>query len=350
MKYVFVCPEVSGNGGTETVLTKVANYLAVNHEVKVVLTTPVLNQAWLDSFSNQVELSSISSWNKFIKLVHVIKHLKQLHPDDKVVILGANLVKLASRYRKIFHRRWEIISWIHFSLINQTLFDPANLLFADRHWAISGPIKQQLMDLGVPATKISLIYNPVTVTKRPLNNPGADLRLVYVGQVMAHGQKNLSELLMGINQASQMVKVDLIGAPIKADPVVPLIDELELSDRVTLHGWTKKPWKEVLLLHPTALVLTSKYEGLPMVMIEAMAHGIPCLVANFSGYEDVLITGVNGYVYQQGNLASFQAALTKLSQTSFDAQTIQASVGKFSDDEYFKRVEKALNPEINTFK
>lgn len=53
-------------------------------------------------------------------------------------------------------------------------------------------------------------------------------------------------------------------------------------------------------------VLSSRYEGLPMVMLEASSYGLP--IISFSckcGPKDIIKEGVNGYLIEEGNLEDF---------------------------------------------
>lgn len=343
MRYVFICPELSGNGGTETVLTKVINHVSEKADVSLLLTTKPDNEYWLNTFADKVDIEINNFTESVGKLWFLFTKLFSVKNDTKVIVLGANLIKYTAIFRKLFARKWTIISWIHYSLINQDMFDPQNITYADKHWAISSPIKEQLIDLGIKEDDIDLIYNPVKISDDHLNHADEqDYQIVYVGKVMRDGQKNLQELVEGVKAYPDPLTVHLIGAEDEGDPIRPMIDVYGLKDQFTFHGWLRDPWAEVLSIKPKALILTSKYEGLPMVMIEAMSYGIPCLVANFSGYEDVMIPSVNGYVYRQGDIDDLSDKLGKMKEANFDPVIIHDSVNKFSEETYFEGLDQAL--------
>lgn len=346
MKLNFVCPELSGNGGTETVLVKALNHLSENNQIKLYLTSIPENRVWLGQMNPNIIIKEIKRNTKFDKMVMLLKTFSSAKNDEYFIVLGATIIKLAAFVRKVFLKKWPIISWIHYSLINQDMFDPKNIKLADQHWAISTPIKHQLMDLGIPENKIHLILNPVSKYNGSLNvsDDSSMLRLVYVGKVMLHGQKNLIELFDGVSKYSQRIHVDLFGADTSDGEVFSYIKKLKITDKCTFHGWLKNPWEKIVNeIHPNALVLTSKYEGLPMVMIEAMERGIPCLVADFSGYEDVLIEKVNGFVYKSGNTSDLADKIYLLKEKIFSANLVHESVKKFEDPKYFERLDQAVS-------
>ena len=140
MKLTFVCPELSGNGGTETVIDKALNHLVKKHQVRLIVTSVPVNRRWLEVLDPQIEVLQVATSSKFSKLVLLMKVFWQAQNDETLIILGVNIIKLATRVRQIRHRHWRLISWIHFSLINQDIFDPQNIAYADEHWAISTPI------------------------------------------------------------------------------------------------------------------------------------------------------------------------------------------------------------------
>ena len=59
------------------------------------------------------------------------------------------------------------------------------------------------------------------------------------------------------------------------------------------------------------LVLPSTKEGLPNVVLEAMASGLPCVAARASGSRELIVEGVTGYTYAPNDLSEFTAALQR---------------------------------------
>ena len=78
-----------------------------------------------------------------------------------------------------------------------------------------------------------------------------------------------------------------------------LAKELSLQNRLILAGWRK----DIMDLLPefNVLVLTSLWEGLPRVLVEATALGIPIVATNISGNHEIIRQGVNGYLVPPRN-------------------------------------------------
>lgn len=347
MKLTFICPEMNGNGGTETVVAKVVNHLVVHNQITLVLTSVPTNHQWLSEIDPRVRIMMVHHNGKVQKTLLVIKALRKQSSDSEVIVLAANLIKLVAKYRQLLHCHWKLISWIHYSLTHQPFFDPHNLLVADEHWAISSPIRSKLIELGADPSSVKLIYNPIDDYQGPLNQPSKEkMRLVYVGRIMFDGQKNLHELLTGIDQlkrAGKKVQLTLFGSGDGLRRCQRFAKEHGIEKCLDWRGWTRDPWSSIVNeIHPQALVLTSQFEGLPMVMLEAMSRGIPCVCSKFDGYQDVLREGLNGYSYPLGDVSKLVGALERIEADKLSASDVVASVSQYSQKQYFERLEAAI--------
>jgi glycosyltransferase involved in cell wall biosynthesis len=84
-----------------------------------------------------------------------------------------------------------------------------------------------------------------------------------------------------------------------------------LSDRVFLPGRTLTPWVE--MARAQAFVLPSRFEGLPMVLMEAMALGLPCLSFDCpSGPRELTDDGHAGLLIPLGDARTLAEALRLL--------------------------------------
>jgi glycosyltransferase involved in cell wall biosynthesis len=80
--------------------------------------------------------------------------------------------------------------------------------------------------------------------------------------------------------------VHIIGDGPDREKLNALVNKLGLGEIVTFEGWVEdmKSWYSIL----DAIVLPSRFEGFPLVMVEAMYHGVPVVASKVDGMEEVL--------------------------------------------------------------
>lgn len=97
-----------------------------------------------------------------------------------------------------------------------------------------------------------------------------------------------------------------------AEPVRELARELAVEHRVELPGWVSSTDVTRLLGRASAFALPSRNEGLPIAMLEAMAHGVPCIVTPVGGIPDVVTNGHDALLVPPDDPTSLAAALTTI--------------------------------------
>jgi len=341
MKLKFLCMELSGTGGTETVLLKVLNRLCDRYNIELILTNTPQQPDFLTKLDPKIEVSICAG--KLNKLLAITKKFCLASSDTCFISLSPKMIKLGAKIRKLFHRKYKIISWIHFSLDDQDMFDAKGTIpLADGHLAISSTIKEQLLSYGVPEEKIGLIFNPIEPVKASIPTTTDQIipHFFYAGRIIFEGQKNLKEMLDALAQTSQ-VTLDIFGTGPDMDRCQAYARELKIDHRVIWHGYTTDLWHQIRK-RPTALLITSTYEGLPMIMLEAIAHGIPVICSQFNGYQDVLHTGINGFSYPLHNVTMLVEQMAKLVSSPLDEQEIKQSIQAFYPEKYFKNFENSI--------
>lgn len=344
MKLTFVCNVISGQGGTETVLVKVLNMLSQNHnnKIKLVLSNKTPHTEWLSKINNKVKIEYPLSGSKLYRLIYFFRKFLHFTNNELVIVLSPNLIKYFCKLRKFIPKKCKIVSWFHFSIQGQDIYSPDNLGFADFHLAISTDIKKQLIGLGVDPQKVFLIFNPVDHrSELKLPKDQNHYHFLYVGRIQFNGQKNLQELLNAFALLDDESVLDMYGSGKDEIQCKKLCDHLQISDRVVWHGWVDNVWTNLQYM-PTAIVLSSKFEGLPMVFLEAMSRGIPCVSANFYGFDDLIKPGVNGEYYHAHDIHELANKLKQVEDNHYSKANIQNSIINFYNNEYLKNLTKAL--------
>ncbi len=148
--------------------------------------------------------------------------------------------------------------------------------------------------------------------------PRADdgvFRALFVGRF--HAQKNLSALVEQFGAAarklpSKTLRLEIVGDGPQRPEVEARISELGLQDRVALLGWL--PREELLKVYRRAdcLVNPSIGEGLPNVVLEAMACGLPVIASRVAGNDTLVKHRENGLLFDVGRPAELGECLATL--------------------------------------
>jgi glycosyltransferase involved in cell wall biosynthesis len=175
-------------------------------------------------------------------------------------------------------------------------------LRAARVIAVSHGIAKELELLGVPADRIEVIYNGVDTEQfcpgpsdrdsfgLPSNLPLA----LFVGDIRTP-RKNLDTVLRTLQQTPE-IRLAVAGS-VKGSPYPALARELGVSERVFfLDKVSRIP---SLMRSVDLFVFPSRYEAHPLVVLEAMASGLPAIVSGNFGAESFL--GDGGHVLKDPN-------------------------------------------------
>ena len=108
-----------------------------------------------------------------------------------------------------------------------------------------------------------------------------------------------------------------------------LTDSLGLNERVRYMGWVENvsEWYPQL----DVVAIPSRFEGLPIVLIEALSYGLPVLASRVDGMKELLPLA---WTFEQGNTAEMMSCLRKLLEND------QTSMVKANQDLAFTRLRK----------
>lgn len=161
----------------------------------------------------------------------------------------------------------------------------------------------------VPASRLVHVPNPVTSPAEPAD-PGASQRVVTVGRLVEN--KDHATVV----DAFVRLDVDdwhltLVGDGPLRETLVARADRAGVSDRVTFPGYVLDPTEH----YATAaiFVLSSRYEGMSNALLEAMAHGVVCVVADeLPGALELVDDGVTGFAFRTGDADDLARVLGRL--------------------------------------
>jgi len=120
-------------------------------------------------------------------------------------------------------------------------------------------------------------------------------RLVLVGRLSVQKNPLLAvralALVRDLDWSLDVIGEGPLGAELRTE-----VATLGLADRVTFHGWLAGDAVGTLMDRSDILLMTSLHEGLPMVGVEALQHGLAVIGSAIGGLQDVVEEGKNGFL------------------------------------------------------
>ncbi|CAI1188057.1 lipopolysaccharide 1,6-galactosyltransferase [Serratia quinivorans] len=351
MNIIIAGYSLGGYGGMETVCKRLVKLIAENQpgtNVKFIFFNEKedVDESWYVGMDAITVSSSVR--NTKLRRLHFACSLSCfLHRNkpDLVISLDTLSCYIANTARKFTFGKYPIVSWLHFSLYD--LYKYTYILKADAHLVISNGINRQVQELGVKEDDVYTIFNPVGKTEETITVSSSPANFIYIGRVIFEGQKRLKDLLDSLVGLRGEWQLHVVGSGDDQIRCQQYAETLGISARVIWHGWQAQPWPYVKdnIGNLKALLLTSAFEGLPMTLLEAMAHGVFCVSSNCpTGPADV-IDECNGRLYDVGNIAQLTATLQALidGKITVDQSKIKNSVAKFYDESYYRNFAHAIN-------
>lgn len=191
--------------------------------------------------------------------------------------------------------------------------------WADRIVTVSKGVADDLAQVtGIPRERIQAIYNPVVTPKlrekarapldHPWFSPGEPPVVLAVGRLTA--QKDFPTLIRAYALARQarLARLLILGQGTERPALEALISSLGLEQDVSLPGFVPNPYP--YMTRASLFVLSSRWEGLPGVLIEALYCGPPLIAADCpSGPREILADGKYGQLVPVGDAAALAQAI-----------------------------------------
>lgn len=134
-------------------------------------------------------------------------------------------------------------------------------------------------------------------------------RLLFVGRLSY--QKNLKQLLDALNGVSEQFITTIVGDGELKQELKAYAKELKLKN-ITFAGFASGETLRNYYDQADVFVLPSEREGMPLVLLEAMAAGLPIVATRVTGNKDVVKHRKNGLLVPYGNAMALRTALVKL--------------------------------------
>lgn len=186
--------------------------------------------------------------------------------------------------------------------------------------AVSRPVEQACVSAHmVPGRQIVVVPNGVdTDAWRPEPEAAGCLRaelgvgddFLWVAAGRLEPVKDYATLLEAVAGLPQRARLILAGAGSLETDLRSFSSSLGIDSRVQFLGFTRdvRRWMKAA----DACVLASRWEGLPICLLEAGACALPSVATDVAGSNEVVVDGVTGFLARPGNVDSLRRAMLRL--------------------------------------
>lgn len=199
--------------------------------------------------------------------------------------------------------------------------------------SVSQALANKMVALGIDKEKIRVIYNGVNHEKfsRPYSRPIENEYVLFIGNLKS--DKGVIELLDGFANASALqpsIQLVFVGdGPMMATLKDKAIQH-NISDRVIFLGNINHDLVPQWLQHCKVLSLPSYHEGVPNVLLEAMACGVPVIATNVGGIPEVINETICGEIIPAKDTDALTVALQNVFEQTWETDNIKRHSSQFS--------------------
>lgn len=386
MRILFYSDTVFTFGGVQRVLAEIAKMLAQKHDVTILTTENGIDFTMYDYALTAVKLECISYSDSpiietfickicsflykyifpysrytselyaksFFLPAYKRKLVEKIREGDYDVVIGVHAylsLHLASVKSRI---RAKTVGWMHNSY--EAFFEKENPylpklqhFFKYEMAKLDEIIVLSKVDQRKYEEQLNLcsqvIYNPLTIEVKGRVDLQSK-RFLSVGRFTA-GHKGFDLLIKAFAlfaKTNSEWTLDIVGEGPEEEFYHFLIVKYMMQDRIKIHPFTKNI--HLFYAHSSVYVLSSRWEGMPLVLMEAMAYGLPVVASDIPIVKELLEDKGVGILFSKGNVTQLAACLCDM-VTCIDlkemSEKAMAYAGNFKMNSVLRQWEEILN-------
>lgn len=347
----FLVGDISRSGGTERVTTLIANNLIEYSKYEISILSLVGGGDTFFDLNLKISTYSLNDKNisfkyNFLSVIWKIRKFIQENKIDTLVVvdsISCVFTVPALTCLKINHICWE---HFHFKNDNGSKFRVWGRKLAARYCNHIVTLTRKDLEFwenGLKKINANLvsISNP-TPYINTCNNPSLNYKVVIsVGRLtQVKGYDLLIEAWKKVCDQNPDWKLYIVGSGEEKQNLEMLATQLGIIDRIKFTGQTT----DVRTFYEKSSIfcLSSRNEGLPMVLLEAQAYGLPIVAFDCdTGPSEIVVNKENGFLVPNGNIESLAYHLNEI--INFENEKYEKMVFEsFLSTQNFK-IENILN-------
>ena len=349
-------------GGIEVLVSNYAEYSRL-HNVFVFIWRGGLYAEKLRAQGNTVICLDGDKCSPITTLRKLIETIGKEKPDVVVDHHGAPLTRYAESIAKMWYHNFALISYIHSNAgdqfwkektIKAFLVNRSNVLAlkkTDFVIAVSASVKDSVTkSFSYPEDKMAVLYNGVPLQKYQAANAdnghtSEHINLVYVGRLTKI--KGVQTIIEAMNLLPANISLTVVGDGPYRDTLEQLASKC--GNRVTFLG-SRSDVPEILAKSDIFVHMPECEEGFGITVVEAMAAGKVCVVADSGALPEIVTDSVNGFLVEKGNIQALARKIQEIAGklASEEMQQIRANAVKRAEDFSIQRYSEALDALIES--
>ena len=339
-------------GGAQTVMVRVANGLVARGHAIILIVLDGAGEL-KENLDPRIDFVELTCRRARFAWPQILRALRRKSPSTVIATstrLNILLILVKPFVQSIFVIRQATtlsavrgIEWILYRILCR---------YADRVVCLSNAMLEDVRkNLGIPPSRLVRIYNPAPCEEISLQLIGAanpftndEIPIVICGRLAyPKGLDIMLEAMRLISREFPAVRLHVVGDGELAGELRSLRDKLGLRDRVVFHGYARDRFR--FMRFARLVVSTSRWEGLPNVLLEAIAAGTPVVATNCpGGTTEIVKPGLNGWLAEPESPQDIARILTRcLSDDALtDPDRVAKSLPDFDEDRALDAYEALL--------
>ena len=199
-----------------------------------------------------------------------------------------------------------------------------------------------VLALALDRENIYVVGNPVQIKNLDvINRPKEILTILSLGRLSP--EKDIETLINALAILKKPWRLIVVGDGGHYSTLRTLAEEKNINENIQWTGWHENPWDTVK--EASVTVISSLYEGFSMTTAESLARGIPVVTTKCGGPEDMVVEGVNGWLYQVGDYIRLAEILSKIQDGKYilpKAEVCIDSIQKFDEQVVINKIEEVI--------
>jgi glycosyltransferase involved in cell wall biosynthesis len=334
-RWAIFLPGLYGGGAERVMLNLAEGLVRQGYAVDLVLAQaegPYLSEVPESVKLVELKTRKLSGLRTIASLPALVRYVRHERPDALLSGLHANIVALWARrwaaiplrvviseHNTFSHQNWQLPGWYSRLMLRLVRrFYP----WADAIIAVSEGVADDLAQIArIARDSIQVIYNPIvtpelqTKANEPLEHlwfdSGETPVVLAVGRLTA--QKDFGTLIkaFAMVRRTHRARLLILGEGEERPEMETLVRRFGLEQDVRLPGFVPNPYP--YMARASMFVLSSRWEGLPTVLVEALYCGAPVIATDCqSGPREILRDGRYGQLVPVGDVTSLALAIERM--------------------------------------